>query len=490
MNRRLNRFNKMKIKVLFFFLIAFIVTAYPQFTQDNKVSGDMLNVGKISVTIGGTFPINGTFPAFVTDRVDEFVTRMYAEAVDLTLRVISDPEIYRKLKEELANYALRGIKLKRANGEELNIDLQKFRRNGDFSNNPYLKNDDVLIFPTNDVARNFFSVSGVVNNGGTFLFLEGDRLEDALELVDGINPAYENVDSVEVSRLSYDGQVQTISKIKIENDYPIQRGDRFRFLAPETHRRNFSVSVIGEVNIPGGVPITKNSTTLFEVIKSCGGFTAQASLKRARVFSGNSLAVLLEKQYNIKLSEQPDLENPNIRNILLNLELALMSRMSNIVTDDTNYFNMENQLRVLIEGSSLDFRKIEDPNSDIANYIVQNGDIIIIPQIQNSVYVFGQVLRPGHVTFIEGKDYRYYVDEASGLGELAVDDEIMIIKGGSRAWISTENDSVTIEEGDYIYVPKESLRSTRSYIMEYSVYLSVLASIAAILLSIVTIANQ
>jgi protein involved in polysaccharide export with SLBB domain len=466
------------------------MTAYPQFTQDKTGSGDLFSAGKISVTIGGTFPINGTFPAFVTDRVDEFVTRMYAEAVDLTLKVISDPEIYRKLKEELADYALRGIKLKRANGEELNIDLQKFRRNGDFSNNPYLKNDDVIIFPTNDLARNFFSVLGVVNNGGTFLFLEGDKLGDALDLVDGINSAYDNVDSVEVSRLSYDGQVQTITKIKIDNEYPIQRGDRFRFLAPETHRRNFAVSVIGEVNVPGVVPITKNNTTLFEVIKSCGGFTSQASLKRARVFSGNSLAILLEKQYNIKLDEQPDLENPNIRNILLNLELALMSRMSNIVTDDTNYFNMENQLRVLIEGSSLDFRKIKDPNSDIAKYIVQNGDIIIIPQIQNSVYVFGQVLRPGHVTFIEGKDYNYYVSEASGLGELAVADEIMIIKGGSRAWISTDNDSVTIEEGDYIYVPKESLRSTRSYIMEYSVYLSVLASIAAILLSIVTIANQ
>jgi len=480
----------MKIKVLFCYLITFIMTAYPQFTQDNTGSGDLFGVGKISVTIGGTFPINGTFPALVTDRVDEFVTRMYAEAVDLTLRVISDPEIYRKLKEELANYALRGIKLKRANGEELNIDLQKFRHNGDFSNNPYLKNDDVIIFPTNDLSRNFFSVSGVVNKPGIFLYIEGDKFEDLLELVDGINPAYDNVDSVEISRLSYDGQTETNIKIKIDKNYPVQRGDRFRFLAPETQRRNFAVSVIGEVNIPGLVPITKNNTTLYEVIKSCGGFTPQASLKRAKVYSGNSLAKLLEKQYNIKLEEQPDLENPSIRNILLNLELALMYRMSNVTTDDTNYFNLENQLRVLIEGSSLDFRKIDDPNSDIAKYIVQNGDIIIIPQIQNSVYVFGQVLRPGHVTFIEGKDYNYYVTEASGLGELAEDEEIMIIKGGSRAWLSPQRETVTIEEGDYIYVPKQSLRTIRSYVLEYSVYLSLLASIAAILLSIVTISNN
>jgi len=164
--------------------------------------------------------------------------------------------------------------------------------------------------------------------------------------------------------------------------------------------------------------------------------------------------------------------------------------MSNIIPEDTNYFYLENQLRVLTEGSSLDFRKIDDPNSDIAKYKLESGDIIVIPPIQNSVYVFGQVLRPGHVTYIEGKDYNYYVSEASGLGELAETDEIMVIKGGSRAWISPIRSEVNIEEGDYIYVPKQNLRSFRSYVFEYSVYVSLLASIAAILLSIVTILNQ
>ena len=41
----------------------------------------------------------------------------------------------------------RGLILKNANGEEIIIDLAKFRVNGDFINNPYLKNDDVIIFP-------------------------------------------------------------------------------------------------------------------------------------------------------------------------------------------------------------------------------------------------------------------------------------------------------------------------------------------------------
>lgn len=480
----------MKTKIVTYLLFCIYLTAYPQNLQNKNLSNDFLNMITISVTIGGSFPVNGTFPALMTERVDEFITRIYADAVDLTLKVTNDPEIYRKQKEELVNFALRGIKLKRSNGEELTIDLQKFRLDGDFINNPYLKNDDVLIFPTYDISRNFFSVYGAVNKPGTLFFVEGDEISDALELADGINPAYENVDSVEISRLSFDGQTQTITNIAIDTDYLIQRGDRLRFLARDTQKRNFAVAVIGEVNMPGTIPITKDNTTLYKVIQLCGGFTPQASLKRARVYSKNSLAILLEKQYNISLSDQPDLEDPKFRNTILTLELALMYRMSNVISEDSNYFNLENQLRVLTEGSSLDFRKINDPGSDIANYKVKTGDIIIIPPIENSVYVFGQVLRPGHVTFIEGKDYKYYVNEASGIGELAEEDEIMVIKGGSRAWISPIREKVEIEEGDYIYVPKENLRSFRSYVFEYSVYISLLASIAAILLSIVTIVNK
>ena len=84
-----------------------------------------------------------------------------------------------------------------------------------------------------------------------------------------------------------------------------------------------------------------------------------------------------------------------------------MYRMSNVYPEDSSYFFLENQLRVLTEGSSLDFTKIFDPNSDISNYIVKNRDVIIIPAIQKSVFVFGQVGRPGHVTLYKGKDYKY-----------------------------------------------------------------------------------
>jgi protein involved in polysaccharide export with SLBB domain len=474
----------MKIKILFVVLFLGMQIFSQSLQNQLKQSQMSESVGFISVTIGGSFPVTGTFSALMTDRVDEFVSRMYTQATDLILKSYSDPDLIRKAQSELNNFSLRGIILKRSNGEKELVDLQKFRTTGDLKDNPYLKNDDVIIFPSNDIGTNFFSVSGIVNRPGIYYFVEGDRLSNAIDLAMGLNPAYKKIDSVEISRLSYDGNTQTIQMIPIADDILLQRGDRLRFVAQENQRRNFSVTVLGEVNSPGTIPITKSNTTLYEVVKLVGGFTEKASLNRSRVFKRSSLAMLLEQQYNISLGEQPDLENPRYRSTILNLEFALMYRMSNIYSEDTNYFNLENQLRVLTEGSSLDFNKISDPNSDISKYIVQSGDIIIVPPIDNSVYVFGQVLRPGHVTFIPGKDYQYYVNEANGLGELAEEGDIMVIKGGSRAWISPLSEHVEIEEGDYIYVPKKNLRTFRSYVAEYSIYVSILASVSALLLAV------
>jgi len=163
--------------------------------------------------------------------------------------------------------------------------------------------------------------------------------------------------------------------------------------------------------------------------------------------------------------------------------------MSNVYPEDSTYFSLENQLRVLTEGSSLNFTEIDDPESDIARYIVKSGDVIIVPAIRKSVYVFGQIAKPGYVPLAEGKDFSYYISEAGGMGELAVPDEIMVIKGGSRYWISPYEQTVILEEGDYVYVPKERLRSFHTYAAEYAVYIGMLASVATVILLILAAFN-
>ena len=69
--------------------------------------------------------------------------------------------------------------------------MAKFRKNGDLSNNPYLKTDDVLIFPAVDLDRKFVTVTGAVMEQGKFHFFEGDKLEDFLLLAGGENSAFQ-----------------------------------------------------------------------------------------------------------------------------------------------------------------------------------------------------------------------------------------------------------------------------------------------------------
>jgi protein involved in polysaccharide export with SLBB domain len=474
--------NKSLIITLLLFAAVF---ANAQVLDSRMNNSNLLSTATISVTIGGDFPATGSFPAFISDRVDQLVTRLYLEARERSVRTTNDPRIIRKVESKLNNYSLRGIILKRNTGEEISVDLQRFRITGDFNYNPYLKNDDVLIFPANDISRNFFTISGAVYKSGQFFFVEGDSLSDALELAMGVNKAFEDVNKVLINRLSYDGETLDTDTVDINSKIKLKRGDQIKVLAPDTQRKNYYVTVLGEIRNPGSFPITKNNTVLYDIIQAAGGITKEASLRRAKLYTGKSLAVFLEKQYGIELADQPDLEDVNLRNTIVNLETMLMYRMSNVYPEDSTYFSLENQLRVLTEGSSLDFTKIDDPESDIASYIVKSGDVIIVPAIRKSVYVFGQVAKPGYVPLAEGKDFSYYISEAGGMGELAVPDEIMVIKGGSRYWISPYEQTVILEEGDYVYVPKERLRSFRSSAAEYAIYIGMLGSIATVILLII-----
>jgi len=323
----------------------------------------------------------------------------------------------------------------------------------------------------------------VVNKPGKFFYVNGDKLSDAIQLARGLNPAYENVQKAEIKRLDYRGENQETIEVNLDSDVTINRGDQIIILADETQRKNFYVLVLGEINQPGYIPIAKTGTKLGEVIKLVKGFTNNASLKRSRIFRGNSITPLLESQYGIKIGDDLLNKNAEVVNRILAFEQAMMFRMSNLVAEDEYYFETENQYRVLNEGSAIDFTQADDENSEIYNFILESGDVIIVPPQAKTVYVFGQVSSPGHVKFEENKDYMYYLEQAGGIGEYA-EDEIMIIKGSSRNWVIALP-SIKIEDGDYIFVPKQRIKSFQSSIAEWSMYFAIIGSIATVLLLIV-----
>lgn len=457
---------------------------------DNKFENDLLTKATISVTIGGAFITNGSFPALINERVDQFVSRLFNSARDKLLTTATNDQLrLRQIFKELDKYSFRNIILKRSDGTQFNIDLMKFRVNGDFVNNPYLRNDDVIIFQPNDLETNFFSITGAVNAGGRFPYVEGDELSDALELAGGINKAF-MINTVEISRLSYDGNVMEIQKVNINDKVKIQRGDRIVIKANETLRRDFNVTVIGEVNSPGVVPITRNRTTLNEVIQSAGGIKESASLKKSRIFTGNSIDYLLEKEFEIKLKDYPGKFETDLSARLLKLEDMMMVRMSNVTSEDSAYLFLENQLRIMTEGAALDFTKLNDPESDASKYLVKNGDVIIIPHKTNTVYVFGQIPEPGHLPYINGSTVEDYIKKAGGFGKYAQEGDVMIIKGSSRNWVPADDENAIIEEGDYIFIPRKLQKSFYQQVLQASTYVGIMGSIATVVLLLYQLTKQ
>jgi polysaccharide export outer membrane protein len=470
----------MKKYILVFVLLLSVQLLSQSDEKDNSTK--FMSTGGISVTIGGDFIITGSYPASITERVDPFITRMFNNARNnIYTQLPKEPEFIEKAKKDIESYSLRNIILKRSNGEELKLDLLKFRKTGDFSQNPYLKNDDVIIFPPADLERNFFSITGAINKPGKYHFRDGDKLSDAIELAQGINKAYQNVTKAEINRLSYSGANLEVIPVDINSDYELQRGDQIVIVASETQKRDFSVKVYGEVNHPREIYITKNSTTVGDVINKAGGLTEFASTKNVRLLTGRSFRLLGEMLYGVNTDEHPELmmeKSGQVSEMIVDVEKAMMYRMSNLTLEDTSYFFLENQLRVLTEGSLLNLTKQEDLDRAVNDY-----DVIIVPKKQNTVYVFGQVPNIGNVSYVPGKDVFYYVNHAGGMGEYAQDEEkIMVIKAGSRQWIQPSETSVTIEEGDYIYVPRDPSYSFNYFLNVVSSYVSIVGSVATVIL--------
>lgn len=478
---------KVTIKILLLIFLLGFNSLFSQTTEQILQKGsDTRLLQPITVTIGGNFVVTGSFTAFATQRLDHFITQLFNETMERSLGNISQFEVLKKMNDEFAKYPLRDIVLKRMNGQIIKIDLFKYRLSGDFSQNPYLMNDDVIIFPGNDEKTNFIDITGAVNKPLKFQFVEGDKLSDAIIFAGGINPAYNGVTVAEISRLHEKGNREELITVSINEDFPLNRGDRIRILFDENSRKDYKVLVIGEVNSPGYIHITRDNTTIKDVIQKSGGLKPGASLKDAKLLRNSDPLEILQRneiveQY-LKTPQNIEWQIKLYENRLMREKLSFQ-RLSNLTIEDTIFFEIDNQLRIMKDHKYLDFSKIYDDDSEDAKFLVKEGDVVLIPERFNYVYVFGQVPRVGYLPFETGKNYKHYISKAGGLGENARDyDEIVIIKGNTQNWIVENKDKSELEPGDFIYVPKEIPRTFGFYLSRIGSVASIVGSIATIIL--------
>jgi protein involved in polysaccharide export with SLBB domain len=111
-----------------------------------------------------------------------------------------------------------------------------------------------------------------------------------------------------------------------------------------------------------------------------------------------------------------------------------------------------------------------------------DGDCLVIPRFNHTVRISGDVNAPNTVAYNEGKDYKYYIEQAGGYGDRAKK---------RRAYIVYQNGTIAkaskgkIEPGCEVVVPSKS----KQHRMTTGEWLGIGASVATLGTLFATIAN-
>ncbi len=332
------------------------------------------------------------------------------------------------------NYAMRTVVLIRQ-GKRTVYDLEKFYKFGDISQNPLLRDDDVVIIsPVQETT----SIQGSVFSPGDYEFVEGDKLSDLIKFANGFKPEA-NLANVLLYRykpnmkdydiISYD--LSSYSTNPSVADVPLRSTDRIMVQLNQNYRKNMMVTVEGNVFAPGKYLISE-TTTLYDILMQCGGPTDQADLTTGIVVNGA-----------INLKPNPEFER------LIKLPMTSMTPM------EYNYLRAT--LRQIQGKYSINLRNTWESKGSQDNPRLTNGDYIYIPENIEMVWVSGQVLRPGLVPWVEGKNYEYYIAAAGGFTNNRRFQGVRIIRSSSGNWIKPSK-KVVIRTGDIVFVAEKTDR--------------------------------
>jgi protein involved in polysaccharide export with SLBB domain len=430
------------------------ITGDPVFT--------LVNPRSFTVYVRGFVANEGAVTVQATERVD-VVVALADDPKDKNLRTMLKDTRNEAILDQNQKGSRRRIRLQHRDGTESMADLEKFYAMHKPEHNPLLRDGDVVIVPKNEIGRNFIGVYGAVNREGQYEFVEGDDIATILRIARGLSAIADSA-KIELYRTSSDES--TIKKevfdlhqlLMASSPCLLERGDRIVVGELNSLHRDDKVYVDGEVKNVGYYPITRDSTRLSVVIQMAGGFTEFASLANSQ------------------------LHRRSVSEAEINTE-RLESARGGVTPEDSAYFYMETNIRINRELVVTDFVGLFEHLDKSKDVFLRNEDYVSIASRKWTVYVFGQVVNPGHISFKPGENYQFYVSRSGGFTEYARTGDVRIVKASTKQWLAPGE--TNIEPGDYVWVPKEPYRPFSFYLLTYSQVFGIVGTVVSLALLVV-----
>lgn len=325
--------------------------------------------------------------------------------------------------------SFRNIKIISNDGDVEYYDLLRFLRFGDNTNNPFLKEGDIVLV---DKVDKVIRIYGEIKYPGIYEFVENEKVSDLIELAGGFT-LKARTDTIEVVTFDNQGK-KHLSKYYsysdiFENNIEVNVQDQVMVRQIPEYLIDRYVSIEGHVKYPGWYKIVKDSTALFDIINEAGGFRQDASLSEATVTRSVGIA-----------QEDPEFER------LKHIPRADM-------TDD-EYDYLKAKSRERPGKIVIDFEKLFLNNDLSENLILRQNDVITVPETKKYITMLGQVVNPGKIIYKEGLSVDDYIELAGGFGWRALDGDVRVIKVNTGEWIEAD-DIETLDPGDTIWVPED-----------------------------------
>ena len=339
-----------------------------------------------------------------------------------------------------------------------------------------LDNEDVLFIPTLAEHQNLriLTIDGEVIFPGTYEYAEKMTIEDLILQAGGLTDNASTV-KVDVARRIIEPEATT-GTMEIAKTFSFSikpgfmfDGDKSFTLEPYdvvSVRRSpvsvepFTVRVEGEVAFEGSYTLEQKNQRLSDVIKAAGGILPGAYIRGARL---------------IRTMNEDELARRD--------EMIKMAKQSAASADSKDSLNME-QLSLETTysvGIHLD-EALANPGCD-EDVELQDGDHLVVPRLNRTVKISGDVLKPNTVALKEKKDYKYYITQAGGYAKRARKSHTYILyQNGTIAKASKGK----IEPGCEIVVPSKGPKDNS----DLQQWLAIGTSAASLATMFVSIANM